>query len=125
MPHSFSTSREPAAPPSASRLPAAELADAPAHPLVWMPRGPQPAHKGRGSSWTLAHRFSRDEREAVDDGWGSLDQAAEAASAPPATRVVAEQVKSILTGNDSPDIHFDLSINPYRGCEHGCIFIAV
>lgn len=98
------------------------MADAPAHPLVWMPRGPQPAHKGRGSSWTLAHRFSRDEREAVDDGWGSLDQAAEAASAPPATRVVAEQVKSILTGNDSPDIHFDLSINPYRGCEHGCIY---
>ena len=58
----------------------------------------------------------------MDDGWGSLDQAAEAASGPPATRVVAEQVKSILTGNDSPDIHFDLSINPYRGCEHGCIY---
>ena len=40
----------------------------------------------------------------------------------PATQVIDEPVRSILAGNDSPDIGFDLSINPYRGCEHGCIY---
>lgn len=78
--------------------------------------------KGRGTAWAMAHRFSKDQRQACDDGWGSLDQAADALVLPPTTRVLEEQVKSILTGNDSPDIGFDLSINPYRGCEHGCIY---
>ncbi|MDH4391038.1 MAG: PA0069 family radical SAM protein [Aquabacterium sp.] len=78
--------------------------------------------KGRGTAWALAHRFSKDERQACDDGWGSLDQAVSEAPLPPATRVLEEQVKTILAGNDSPDIGFDLSINPYRGCEHGCIY---
>ena len=41
---------------------------------------------------------------------------------PPATQIIEEHVKSILASNDSPDIGFDLSINPYRGCEHGCIY---
>jgi DNA repair photolyase len=40
----------------------------------------------------------------------------------PQTQVIEERVKTILAGNDSPDIGFDLSINPYRGCEHGCIY---
>jgi DNA repair photolyase len=62
------------------------------------------------------------ERQPCDDGWGSLDQAVDAQALPPATRVLEEQVKTILAGNDSPDIGFDLSINPYRGCEHGCIY---
>lgn len=78
--------------------------------------------KGRGTAWALAHRFSRDERQADDDGWGNLDQAVTEQPLPPATRVLEEQVKTILAGNDSPDIGFDLSINPYRGCEHGCIY---
>ncbi len=82
----------------------------------------QSLRKGRGTVWALAHRFSQDERQATDDGWGSLDQAVAAHTLPPATRVVEEQVKTILSGNDSPDIGFDLSINPYRGCEHGCIY---
>ena len=81
-----------------------------------------PLLKGRGTAWSLAHRFNRDQRQPVDDGWGSLDQAADEQTLPPATRVLEEQVKSILAGNDSPDIGFDLSINPYRGCEHGCIY---
>ena len=81
-----------------------------------------PLLKGRGTAWSLAHRFNRDQRQPVDDGWGSLDQVADEQSLPPATRVLEEQVKSILAGNDSPDIGFDLSINPYRGCEHGCIY---
>ena len=89
-------------------------------PVVFMP-GPH-ARKGRGTTWALPHRFSVDERQAFDDGWGTLDQAAQAETLPPQTQIIEEQVKSILSGNDSPDINFDLSINPYRGCEHGCIY---
>jgi DNA repair photolyase len=83
---------------------------------------PPVATKGRGTAWALQHRFSVDQRESFDDGWGTLDQAAHEEHLPPGTQVIHEQVKSILTGNDSPDIGFDLSINPYRGCEHGCIY---
>lgn len=78
--------------------------------------------KGRGTAWSLAHRFERDDREAFDDGWGSLDQCAAEERLPPATEVIEERVKSVLAANDSPDVAFDLSINPYRGCEHGCIY---
>lgn len=81
-----------------------------------------PQFKGRGTGWAMAHRFQRDQREAIDDGWGSLEQAVDEQPLPPATQVLEEQVKTILAGNDSPDIGFDLSINPYRGCEHGCIY---
>jgi DNA repair photolyase len=87
-------------------------------PMVFVP----PAHKGRGTSWALQHRFSADQRESYDDGWGTLDQELQEEHLAPGTQVIHEQVKSILTGNDSPDIGFDLSINPYRGCEHGCIY---
>ena len=83
---------------------------------------PQASVKGRGTAWALAHRFSKDERAAYDDGWGTLAQAADEQALPPSTQVLEEQVKTILAGNDSPDIGFDLSINPYRGCEHGCIY---
>ena len=78
--------------------------------------------KGRGSAWALQHRFSRDQRDSFDDGWGTLDQAVSEERLPPTTQVLEERVKTILSGNDSPDIGFDLSINPYRGCEHGCIY---
>jgi DNA repair photolyase len=81
-----------------------------------------PPTKGRGTSWRIAHRFASDQRECFDDGWGTLEQATQEVALPPATRIIEERVKSILTGNDSPDINFDLSINPYRGCEHGCIY---
>ncbi len=82
---------------------------------------PQPL-KGRGTVWAIEHRFSRDERERVDDGWGTLDQASQEEQLPPGTQIIEERVKSILASNDSPDISFDLSINPYRGCEHGCVY---
>ncbi|MCD2343956.1 PA0069 family radical SAM protein [Ideonella azotifigens] len=91
-------------------------APVPTAPITLQPR------KGRGTTWAIAHRFSRDEREPVDDGWGALDQAVQAEELAPGTQVIFEHVKSILTGNESPDIPFDLSINPYRGCEHGCIY---
>ena len=83
---------------------------------------PSVATKGRGTAWALQHRFSADQRESFDDGWGTQDQHASEQHLPPQTQVIEEHVKSIVTGNDSPDIGFDLSINPYRGCEHGCIY---
>lgn len=78
--------------------------------------------KGRGTSWAIEHRFSASTRAEEDDGWGSLDQAVLERRVPTATEVIEQRVKSILAANDSPDIPFDLSINPYRGCEHGCIY---
>ena len=78
--------------------------------------------KGRGTVWSIEHRFTSESHESFDDGWGTLEQAAHEAALPPATSVIEQRVKSILASNQSPDIEFDLSINPYRGCEHGCIY---
>jgi DNA repair photolyase len=87
--------------------------------LMMVPAG---ALKGRGTVWALEHRFTSDNRSEFDDGWGTLEQAAQEEQLAPATQVLEENVGRILSGNDSPDIGFDLSINPYRGCEHGCIY---
>ena len=76
------------------------------------------ALKGRGTVWAIEHRFTQQSTEAYDDGWGTLDQRASEEHLPPATQIIEERVKSIVSSNDSPDISFDLSINPYRGCEH-------
>jgi DNA repair photolyase len=78
--------------------------------------------KGRGTVWAIEHRYSRQTGESYDDGWGTLDQQAAEERLGPDTTVIEERVKSILSKNDSPDLSFDLSINPYRGCEHGCIY---
>ena len=93
------------------------------------PKNPEPAavlmlapQKGRGTVWAIEHRFNPRERESFDDGWGTLEQAASEERLSPQTQVLEENVRSILASNDSPDIGFDLSINPYRGCEHGCIY---
>lgn len=77
------------------------------------------ATKGRGAASQLAHRFSTEAREAFDDGW-PVD--APDAIPAPATEVFFEDAKSALSHNDSPDIHFALGLNPYRGCEHGCSY---
>lgn len=112
----------------------------------------QPGTKGRGTLQAMAHRYEGWERESFDDGWGAgeggdpaltepevcrpdapvcRDQAGGRATVPQTvplsavsvpTVVTEEQSRSILTRNDSPDIGFDLSVNPYRGCEHGCIY---
>lgn len=79
------------------------------------------AIKGRGSSSRLAHRFSRDARDAFDDGWDTL-AGEQGAVAPPVTEVTWEDPRSVISGNESPDVYFERSINPYRGCEHGCIY---
>lgn len=78
--------------------------------------------KGRGTAWTIEHRYAKQSSELEDDGWGNLDQQASEERVAPATQIIEEHVKSIVSSNDSPDISFDLSINPYRGCEHGCIY---
>jgi DNA repair photolyase len=84
--------------------------------LVYAPR------KGRGTVWAIEHRFTTQSHEAFDDGWGTLEQAAHEEVVGAQTQILEEQVRTILAGNDSPDIGFDLSINPYRGCEHGCSY---
>jgi len=74
--------------------------------------------KGRGAVSNRAGRFARDKREAAADDW------AEELDALPrlATAVRAEAAKSIISRNQSPDVPFEQSINPYRGCEHGCVY---
>ena len=83
---------------------------------------PVTALKGRGTAWSIEHRFTKQASESYDDGWGTLEQAAHEEHLAPSTQIVEERAKSILSSNDSPDIAFDLSINPYRGCEHGCVY---
>jgi DNA repair photolyase len=73
---------------------------------------------GRGAASNASGRYERSTREAFDDGWTGED----AEPRPLRTELTAEKARVILTRNDSPDIGFDRSINPYRGCEHGCIY---
>ncbi|WP_088158897.1 PA0069 family radical SAM protein [Achromobacter xylosoxidans] len=110
------------------------------------------ALRGRGAVTNVRHRFQRDDRVQVDDGWSSSglpadfvdsvpDNFPEAASgeptaarvipilpdariapAVPKTTVTAEEARKMLSRNDSPDIPFDVAVNPYRGCEHGCVY---
>ena len=78
--------------------------------------------KGRGAVWAIENRFANQSAEAFDDGWGTVEQAVAEEALPPQTQIIEEQARTILSSNDSPDISFDLSINPYRGCEHGCVY---
>ncbi|MGE5128696.1 MAG: PA0069 family radical SAM protein [Sphingomonadaceae bacterium] len=75
-------------------------------------------HKSRGALSRPQGRFEREQRTPFDDGWTRDDE-------PPATlrtSVTEERARSIIQTNDSPDLPFDQSINPYRGCEHGCVY---
>lgn len=74
--------------------------------------------RGRGARSNRTGRYEAQVREAFDDGWTLDDEAVEAI----ATTVEPEKAKAIITRNDSPDVGFSASINPYRGCEHGCIY---
>ncbi len=73
--------------------------------------------RGRAAATNRSGRFEPLSKEAFDDGWDSLDQLP-----PLKTEVQEERARTIITRNESPDISFDRSINPYRGCEHGCIY---
>ena len=77
--------------------------------------------KGRGSTGYLAGRFEVTTHEAADDGWHGGEEE-EFAMVLPRTEVREETARSIITRNQSPDIGFSLSVNPYRGCEHGCSY---
>ncbi len=76
------------------------------------------ALRGRGAVSNASGRYERETRERVDDGWTRDDDV------PPAlkTEVLRDSSRTIITRNQSPDISFDRSINPYKGCEHGCIY---
>ena len=79
----------------------------------------QPARiKGRGAGSNPKGRFESTERVLEDDGW-SLD---EDLAPRPSTVVTETHARSIISRNDSPDIHFEQSINPFQGCEHGCVY---
>jgi hypothetical protein len=73
--------------------------------------------RGRGAGLNPSGRFEEERREVFDDGWQTLEELE-----PFRTEVQVEKPKTAITRNDSPDIGFDRSINPYRGCEHGCIY---
>jgi DNA repair photolyase len=109
-----------------------------AHETPWIPMRQQP-RKGRGAVTRLQGRHELQTRESIDDGWqqneegdaddmpgGRQDPASDAdfasSPAPLKTVVTYEQARSILNRNESPDIPFGVSLNPYRGCEHGCIY---
>lgn len=118
----------------------------PVHEQVMLSPRPLAARKGRGAVSNLQGRFEVDAREQVDDGWwrgpddaeagdagdasgasgandaGCADRGELARPAPLATIVTEEFAKTILSRNASPDIPFGVSLNPYRGCEHGCVY---
>jgi len=76
-----------------------------------------PRNKGRGATLNPSSRYDTHTRHVFDDGWQTLDEL------PPfKTQIQIEKPKTIITKNASPDLPFDRSINPYRGCEHGCIY---
>ena len=77
--------------------------------------------KGRGASTYLPGRFETQTSEAVDDGW-AVDESEEFAEARLRTDVRPETARSIISRNNSPDVGFSQSVNPYRGCEHGCSY---
>ncbi|GAB3672485.1 PA0069 family radical SAM protein [Salinisphaera aquimarina] len=79
-------------------------------------------HKSRGALTNPASRFA--DRHAVDfdDGWGSLEADPAAEPARPATHLHADPARRVISRNDSPDVPFSASINPYKGCSHGCIY---
>ncbi|MBN34462.1 MAG: radical SAM protein [Rhodospirillaceae bacterium] len=74
--------------------------------------------KGRGAASNESGRYQAHQRKAFDDGWGSIDD-----NLPPLdTQISIDSSRTIIARNSSPDIPFDRSINPYRGCEHGCVY---
>jgi DNA repair photolyase len=98
--HRFEPDSRPSAPPAIDPAPT-----------------PPERRLGRGSESNRTGRFEPLERIPVDDGWDSAEDLP-----PLATDVQIERARRIITRNDSPDIGFNQSINPYRGCEHGCAY---
>ena len=97
--------------PGGDPAPAAEEAQAPQAAVV----------AGRGALSNRSGRFESWSRELVDDGWGSLEESLETLGSL-ATSLQVDTSRRVIARNDSPDVPFDRSINPYRGCEHGCVY---
>ncbi|MGY1488102.1 PA0069 family radical SAM protein [Methylobacillus pratensis] len=76
------------------------------------------AFKGRGALSNHSGRFDHLQHADIDDGWNNLEQALD----PLPTEILIDNSRTIINWNTSPDVPFDRSINPYRGCEHGCIY---
>ncbi len=74
--------------------------------------------RGRGATFNPPNRYRLDQRQPDDDGWTRDDDP----PPPLATTVTIQRARTIISRNDSPDIPFDRSINPYQGCEHGCVY---
>ncbi|CAE6781178.1 PA0069 family radical SAM protein [Paraburkholderia aspalathi] len=97
------------------------MTDSDTHSANEFPIAPPAPRKGRGAVTNLQGRYEVDQREVVDDGWlASPEEDGEPKVL--RTQVFEERAKTILTRNASPDIPFSVSLNPYRGCEHGCIY---
>jgi DNA repair photolyase len=90
-------------------------------PGMDMPGSVMP-RKGRGAVSNETGRFEAERRVAFDDGWGSVEDESGSEPGRVATVLSVDATRTIIARNDSPDIGFDRSINPYRGCEHGCIY---
>ena len=91
------------------------------------PRRPAgPAFRGRGAGFNPPNRFETIRRDPFFDGWEAPADPEEAEAGPPAaavpTTVTVDATRTVIARNDSPDVGFDRSINPYRGCEHGCVY---
>jgi DNA repair photolyase len=79
---------------------------------------PPVTRKGRGAASNRSGRYEPDSREVFDDGWNTIDE-----PLPPLrTRIEVDTSRTVISYNQSPDVPFDRSINPYRGCEHGCVY---
>ncbi|HEY5648763.1 MAG TPA: PA0069 family radical SAM protein [Nitrospiria bacterium] len=79
---------------------------------------PNQSRKGRGAGLNPHNRFHAVRREPFDDGWGAEDEQPQALP----TTLSMDTSRTVITTNQSPDVGFDRSINPYRGCEHGCAY---
>ncbi|MBV1699017.1 MAG: PA0069 family radical SAM protein [Hyphomicrobiales bacterium] len=100
---------------SALKRPPAPLPSAPAG--EWGTAIDRERRRGRGTGSNASGRYEPLARVAFDDGWQNIDDL------PPfKTSVTVDATRRVITRNDSPDISFDRSINPYRGCEHGCVY---
>jgi len=75
-------------------------------------------YKGRAALNNQQTRFTDERKLLIDDGWGTIDEPLQALQ----TTLTKDSAKKVITFNQSPDVGFDRSINPYRGCEHGCIY---
>jgi DNA repair photolyase len=93
----------------------------PAPAVAAEPEPAPPARKGRGATINPAGRFEREEKAPFDDGWDTL--ATDFSDLPPLpTTLTRDASRSVISYNQSPDIGFDRAVNPYRGCEHGCVY---